>query len=228
MAREMLDLRLNPDATFFQRSRKAKKMFEKEKVRIKGLTLIEFMIGVATIGILAVTAYSTEKTHVARPSTRRRANRRQPCLFFMLLMLLAGCASTQHQSRPFFVNEQELETHGRKTWAVLPFADKGDGDYLINRLPFADRNEGARDRWSWTHTNRLRRSVTGALATREFIIVPLPAVDAVLADHGITDWDKLNAVPPEELGRWLDADAVVYGKLLSYEAYYGFLVSLAG
>jgi hypothetical protein len=253
MAREMLDLKLNLDATFFQRSREARKIFEKEKVRIKGLTLIEFMIGVATIGILAVTAYSTEKTHVARPSTRRRANRRQPCLFFMLLMLLAGCASTQHQSRPFFVNEQELETHGRKTWldrlieadpgstvfklandyqthpprkiAVLPFADKGDGVYLINRLPFADRNEGARDRWSWTHTNRLRRSVTGALATREFIIVPLPAVDAVLADHGITDWDKLNAVPPEELGRWLDADAVVYGKLLSYEAYYGFLIA---
>jgi len=171
----------------------------------------------------------------------------------MLLALLAGCASTQHQSRPFFLNEQEMETHGRKTWfdrlievdpgstafalasdyqahpprkiAVLPFADHGNGDYLINRLPLIDRNEGARNRWSWTHANRLRRAVTGALATREFVLVPLLAIDAVLADHGITNSDKLDAVPPEELGRWLDADTVVYGKLLGYEAYYGFLVA---
>jgi hypothetical protein len=50
-------------------------------------------------------------------------------------------------------------------------------------------------------------------------------VDAVLANHGITDGDKLKAVPPEELGRWLEADTVIYGELLSYEAYYGFLVA---
>ena len=55
--------------------------------------------------------------------------------------------------------------------------------------------------------------------------MPLLTVDAVLADHAITNWDQLNAVPIEELGRWMDADTVVYGELLSYEAYYGFLVS---
>jgi len=188
---------------------------------------------------------------MTRLSPKRGANRFQVYLFFMLL--LAGCASTQHQSRPFFLDEQDLETHGRKTWfdrlieadpggtvfklasdyqahpprkiAVLPFTDQGNGDYLINRLPLIDRKEEERDTWSWTHANRLRRSVTEALATREFVLVPLMAIDAVLADRGITDWDKLNAVPPEELGRWLDADTVVYGKLLSYEGYYGFLVA---
>ena len=71
----------------------------------------------------------------------------------------------------------------------------------------------------------MRRALAGDLGTREFIIVPLLTVDAVLASRGITDGDKLNAVPPEELGRWLDADTVVYGELLSYEAYYGFLVA---
>jgi hypothetical protein len=171
----------------------------------------------------------------------------------MLLVLVTGCASTQPQSRPFFQPEQELETHGRKVWydrvieadpdfgsvviagdyqerpprkiAVLPFADHGNGDYLLNKIQVKSRDEEERNKWAWTHANRVRRALTGDLATREFIIVPLLTVDAVLADHAITNWDQLKAVPPEELGRWMDADTVVYGELLSYEAYYGFLVS---
>ena len=71
----------------------------------------------------------------------------------------------------------------------------------------------------------MRRALAGDLATREFIIVTLLTVDAVLANRGITDKDRLNAVRPEDLGRWLDADTVVYGELLSYEAYYGFLIA---
>jgi len=171
----------------------------------------------------------------------------------MFLVLLAGCATTQPQSRPFFQTEQELETHGRKTWfdrlfeadpgglslviagdyqerpprkiAVLPFVDEGTGSYLINKIPVKTRDKEELSKWSWTHANRVRRALAGDLGTREFIIVPLLTVDAVLANRGITDGDKLNAVPPEELGRWLDADTVVYGELLSYEAYYGFLVA---
>jgi hypothetical protein len=171
----------------------------------------------------------------------------------MLLTLLAGCASPQPQSKNFFLAEEELETHGRKTWfdrlfevdpggvsfvvaadyqerpprkiAVLPFVDEGKGSYLVNKVPLKTHSKEEQSRWSWTHTNRVRRALAGDLAAREFVIVSLLRVDAVLADHGITDGDKLNAVPPEELGRWFDSDAVVYGELLSYEAYYGFLVS---
>lgn len=171
----------------------------------------------------------------------------------VVMTLLAGCASTQHPVRPFFAAEQEVETHGRKTWldrlletdpgeatfvvaadyqarppqriAVLPFVDHGNGDYLVNGIAVVDRSEEERDAWSWTHGNRLRRAVTGALAAREFALVPLPAVDAVLADHGITDAEKLKAVPVEELGRWLHADAVIYGELLDYDAYYALLVA---
>jgi len=174
----------------------------------------------------------------------------------ILLALLGGCASTQHQqpqSRPFFLTEEEVATHGRKTWfdrlyetdpggvacesagdyqerpprkiAVLPFVDQGTGSYLVNKVSIKTRNEEELNRWSWTHTNRVRRALAGELATREFLIVPLFTVDAVLARHGITDGDRLKAVPPEELGRWLGADTVVYGELQSYEAYYGFLVA---
>jgi hypothetical protein len=173
--------------------------------------------------------------------------------FFLLLALLVGCASPQQQSRPFFLIEQEVDTHGRKTWfdrlieadpgeasfviaedyqerpprkiAVLPFADKREGDYLINKIPFKIRDQEELHKWSWTHANRVRRAVAGELASREFIIVPLLTIDAVLATHGITDRDKLNAIPPDVLGRWLDADTMVYGELLSYETYYAFLVA---
>lgn len=190
---------------------------------------------------------------MTRLATKRGSSRYQPYLFSMLLVLLTGCASAQPQSRPFFQTEQEIETHGRKTWydqfieadpgvgsvviagdyqerpprkiAVLPFADHGNGDYLVNKIQVKSRDEEERNKWAWTHANRVRRALTGDLATREFVIVPLLTVDAVLADHTITKWDQLNAVPPEELGRWMDADTVVYGELLSYEAYYGFLFS---
>jgi hypothetical protein len=173
--------------------------------------------------------------------------------FLLILALLVGCASPQLQSRPFFLTEQEVDTHGRKTWfdrlieadpgeasfviaedyqerppkkiAVLPFADKGAGDYLINKIPFKIRDKEDLNQWSWTHANRVRRAVAGELASREFIIVPLLTIDAVLAARGITDRDRLNAVSPDELGRWLDADTVVYGELLNYEAFYAFLVA---
>ena len=83
-----------------------------------------------------------------------------------LLALLGGCASTQHQhpqSRPFFLTEEGIETHGRKTWfdrlietdpggvsveiaadyqdrpprkiAVLPFVDEGYGSYFFDKVP---------------------------------------------------------------------------------------------
>ena len=78
--------------------------------------------------------------------------------------------------------------------------------------------------WAWT-ANRVRRDLAGDIAAREFFIVSLLRIDALLIHHGISDVEKLNAVPPEELGCWLDVDTLVYGELLSYEAYYGFLVS---
>lgn len=193
---------------------------------------------------------------MTRLPIKRGSSRCQLEVLLILLALLGGCASTQHQqpqSRPFFLTEEEVATHGRKTWfdrlyetdpggvacesagdyqerpprkiAVLPFVDEGKGSYLVNKVPVKTRNEEELNRWSWTHTNRVRRALAGELATREFLIVPLLTVDAVLASHGITDRDKLKAVPPAELGRWLDADTVVYGELLNYEAYYAFLVA---
>ncbi len=78
----------------------------------------------------------------------------------------------------------------------------------------------------WTHANRVRRSVSGELGGREFEIVPLVAVDAALVDRKIDNWEELILVKPEQLGRWLNTDAVVYKEILDYEAYYAALISV--
>jgi hypothetical protein len=173
--------------------------------------------------------------------------------FIAALFMLAGCSteSTQYQSRRFFLTEEDATTHGRKAWydraievdpggakfslavdyqqappksiAVLPFTDLGEGKFVVDKLPLLPRSDEERARWGWSHANHVRRAVAGDVATREFTLTPLLAIDAVLAERGITDFDKLNVASPTEIGHWLRADALVYGEVLDYEAYYGFL-----
>jgi len=179
---------------------------------------------------------------------------RRVCVLSVLALVAAGCASAQYETRPFFLPEKGVESHGRKTWldhlvefdpgrvhfqvasnyqqdppqriAVLPFTDHGKGNFVLNKIPLSlYRGKQDRQEWAWTYAQRLRRATIGELAEREFIVVPMPLIDAVLAGHGITDESKLDAVPPQELGQWLGVDTVVYGYVQHYEAYYAFLVS---
>jgi hypothetical protein len=92
-------------------------------------------------------------------------------------LLLAGCSttSTQYKSRPFFLTEEEVGTHGRKAWydriveldpggaeftvaadyqqtppkkiAVLPFTDLGQGEFVVNKIPLLPRSDQERARW---------------------------------------------------------------------------------
>ena len=176
-------------------------------------------------------------------------------ILLLVLTLIAGCSTTatNYDVRPFFLPEQDLALHGRKTWfdhlvefdpgnahlvitadydanaperiAVLPFVDHDSAQYRVDKIPITRRTDRQQQEWAWTYANRLRRSVTGQLAEREFTIAPLPAVDVVLQDHGINSWKKLMAVPPQELGHWLGVDTIVYGEVLHYDAYYALLVS---
>src|SRR5262249_5064172 len=109
--------------------------------------------------------------------------------------------------------------------AVLPFVDLNRGQFRVDKIPLTRRTKQERQEWAWTYANRLRRSMAGQLAEREFTLVPLPEVDTALPDHRLDHGRKLMAVPPQELGRWLDADTVVYGEVLHYDAYYALLVS---
>jgi hypothetical protein len=174
---------------------------------------------------------------------------------FMLLapIALIGCASSSYESRTFFRKEYGLDTHGKKTLfdhlveadpgrlkvhlasnyeqvaplriAVLPFSDRGSANFVVNKIPLTFRNKEQRADWAWTDGNRMRRALNGYLASREFVQANLIQVDAILKEQGIDTKEKLDAVPPETLGKWLGVDAVIYGEIRHYEAYYVFLIA---
>lgn len=157
------------------------------------------------------------------------------------------------EQRPFFQAEQGTETHGRKNWldrmievdpgklqvemasdyqdhppaviAVMPFADEGPANFTVDKIPVTFRNQKEQNDWAWTDAQRLRHSVMGYLAQREFTVVNPIAVDAVLKRRGIDNMKKLRQASPIELGRLLGADALVYGEVDNYEAFYFGLVS---
>jgi Putative bacterial lipoprotein (DUF799) len=157
------------------------------------------------------------------------------------------------EHRPFFQPEYDLTTHGRKTLfdrvveldpgglnvkvasdyqnnaplriAVLPFTDRGSANFTVNKIPLTFRDQQQRARWAWTDAQRLRRSMVGYLSGREFYVLNPIGIDAVLFAHGITDEAKLEKVSPQKLGSWLGADAVVYGEIVHYDAYYLALMS---
>jgi len=160
---------------------------------------------------------------------------------------------TTREERPFFQKEQATEIHGRKNWfdylveadpgnfqvetvgdylehppaivAVLPFGDEGDANFTIDKIPITFRDKRQQERWAWTDAQRLRLSVVGHLAQREFTVVNPLSVDAVLKQLGIDNMKKLKRVSPSKLGRLLAADAVVYGQVDSYEGFYFGVVS---
>ncbi|MHB8384646.1 MAG: GNA1162 family protein [Candidatus Binataceae bacterium] len=166
---------------------------------------------------------------------------------------MSACTQANPDDRRFYRPEYDLETHGRKTWfdhlvevdpggiktqiaanykdaapqriAVLPFSDLGSANYVVDKIPLTHRDAAERENWAWTDANRMRRSVAGYMAGREFLVANTIQVDAILKSHGIDDKRKLDLVPPQTLGKWLGVDAVVYGEVTHYEAYYAFLVS---
>jgi hypothetical protein len=109
--------------------------------------------------------------------------------------------------------------------AVLPFSDRGSANFVVDKVPLTFRNSEQRADWARTDSNRMRRAVNGYLASREFVEANLIQIDTILWEHGIDTKERLDAVSPETLGRWLDVDAVIYGEVTHYEAYYAFLVS---
>jgi hypothetical protein len=175
-------------------------------------------------------------------------------LLILSSVALAGCApSASHDDQKFFRDEQGLETHGRKTWfdhlveldpgtlkthvapdyqqvapakiAVLPFCDHGSAQYVVDKIALTHRTGKEQADWAWTDANRMRRSINGYLASREFLEANMIQIDSILKEHGIDSEKKLAKVPPQTLGKWLGVDAVVYGDVKHYESYYALLLS---
>lgn len=182
-------------------------------------------------------------------------NRTYPVLVLLCLLPLAGCSAYQNtaEMRPFYQEEYATQTHGKKTIfdriietdlgtlevtmasdyeerppatiAVLPFTDRGYAQPIVDKIPLPFRNRKEREQWAWTDAQRLRKAFVAYLSEREFIVVNPIAVDAVLKSRGIDNEEDLEKVSVLTLGRWFNCDAVVYGSVDHYEAYYLALVS---
>jgi hypothetical protein len=171
----------------------------------------------------------------------------------LCLLPLAGCASQNYETRPFYQKEIATETHGKKTLfdrivetdpgglevtmakdyeerppatiAVLPFNDRGTAQYVVDKIPLSFRNRQQRNQWAWTDSQRLRKAFVAYFSEREFTVVNPIAVDAVLKSHGINNEEELEKVSVLTLGKWFNCDAVMYGTVEDYDAYYFGLVS---
>ncbi|QSR83996.1 GNA1162 family protein [Methylacidimicrobium sp. B4] len=171
------------------------------------------------------------------------------CLGFGLCVLAVPLlAAEEAGDQRLFLPEKGADSHGRKRWydyvmdpdpgsctvwtspdfaeraprriAVLPFIDEGAGNYVLNEIQWPGRKGEALDVWRWTHSQRLRRMVHGYLAAREFDLIPVALVDSMLAAHKISSDRVLKSTEPQILGRFLDADALVYGSVSVYRSYY--------
>lgn len=160
----------------------------------------------------------------------------------------ASVSPDTSESRPFYQKEHLVTKHGRKTWldhliefdpggidvdvandyldnppaviAPMPFTDHGSAQYTVDKIPFTFRNKEERDQWAWTDAQRLRRAMVGYLSQREFDIVNPIKVDAVLKKHGINNDEQLHDASVLALGRWFQCDAVLFGQVNHYEAFY--------
>ncbi len=174
-------------------------------------------------------------------------------LLTLCMLPLAGCASQNYETRPFYQREIGTETHGKKTIfdrivetdpggldvemasdyeehapatiAILPFTDRGSAQYRVDKIPLSFRNKDERNQWAWTDAQRLRKAFVAYFSEREFNVVNPIAVDAVLKSRGINNEEDLDRVSVLKLGEWLHCDAVMYGTVESYDAYYLALVS---
>jgi hypothetical protein len=101
--------------------------------------------------------------------------------FMTLLCLITGCstASEEYKSRPFFLTEENVTTHGRKAWydrlveldpggveftvaadyqqappkkiAVLPFTDLGQGKFMVDKFSLFPRRRQDWSSWDRAH-----------------------------------------------------------------------------
>jgi len=89
-----------------------------------------------------------------------------------------------------------MEDHKPRTVAVLPFIDKSGS------------TEGCRE---------VRKGFYNHFSSLPFKDVELYRVDRLLAKAGLTDTAEIYKITPQELGKILEADAVVYGEISDFD-----------
>lgn len=113
-----------------------------------------------------------------------------------------------------------LYTNPPRRVAILPFENLEGGDFILNGRPFTHRKEEKKKAWNWTYSNRLRRFLFAYLSLREFDLQGMLETDIILKELDITNPKSLYNTPPQDLGRAMGVDALIYGKVTRYRAHY--------
>ncbi len=130
-----------------------------------------------------------------------------PIIFMLSSLLISGCATTQPQPDPNTASQQKI------TLDTLELAD-GELEQLPFRvaiLPF--ENTTVNDQ----AYKIVRRTFYNHFASKRYKDIELFEIDQILKDQKIYDNNKFADQASNNLGHMLQADGLVYGKIIGYD-----------
>jgi hypothetical protein len=154
-------------------------------------------------------------------------------LVFPLLFPVNSCAPRKTKTSVDRVYELDpsgrlyihprLVTNPPRTLAVLPFRSLvGEGRVMGSQKLFLDLN-GEKEGSPMPLAEQMRFAFYGQIAQLPFEMIHPSRVDSRLKAEGLTSWDAIKALGPEELGDLLAVDGVIFGEVVHLDYIYGIL-----
>ncbi len=155
------------------------------------------------------------------PNEAIRASARNPtqCLgafivFAVLLLLLQGCTVATKNTLispqidlgldPKVTISETIKTSPPKTIAILPFENLTGKEEAFEIV---------------------RGSLYNHLSSKTYELPKLYRIDRILQEQGLTKAEEIHRKTPQELGKLLGADALIYGQITHYDRLYAVLYS---
>jgi len=117
----------------------------------------------------------------------------------------------------------ELMVNPPRSLAVLPFRSLvGEGRVMGSQNLFLTLNR-KEDASPEILAQEMRLAFFGQIAQLPFELIHPTRVDARLREQGLTSWEDIKGLTPEKLGNLLGVEAIIFGEVISFDYYYGFL-----
>lgn len=123
-----------------------------------------------------------------------------PFIWFLLLLAILFFGCTHH-------------TATKPAKFKKPLKPKEDLPLKVAILPFENQTDDK------TIADEFRRIFAGHFSKKTFIDKEIAIVDASLKRGGISSFEEIKGRYPEELGKILNVDGLIYGRVLKYKSY---------
>ncbi|MCX7982312.1 MAG: DUF799 family lipoprotein [Syntrophales bacterium] len=142
--------------------------------------------------------------------------RRRLCLFFIMafLMVTPGCVVDTKDTKI----APQIQSFFKGTYKVYPYMEK-HMPRLVAVLPFHDLSR------SQQGAQAVRRGFYNHFSSLPFKDMELARVDYLLEKAGLTDPAEINKKSPQELGKILGVDAIVYGEISNFDKLFAVMYS---